>query len=168
MSGKDCIYWDTNVFLAYINKDRHFPDEVIQGIEELALLVDKHQVDLATSAYTLVEISEALTPKEAYEKFVAFFSHTNVHLIDTTVKIANSASHIRSQIKIQDGNCLGTVDCIHLASSSFFKCKSFYTLDGVNGKKDGILTHSTSLKELLKLEIERPTRKGPPKLPLDL
>ena len=84
MSGRNSIYWDTCIFLAWIkNEERVNPDDM-QGVYELATKFDMGQVDIVTSVITITEILQTTISEEQYNNFKRLYSKRNFLLVDVT------------------------------------------------------------------------------------
>ena len=55
-AGKQDLYWDTVVWLAWLIDERHWPSGVLTGIQDVVLEVEAGQTVLFTSAMTRTEI----------------------------------------------------------------------------------------------------------------
>jgi len=165
MSGKDKAYWDSCIFIAYLNDEiRDDPLDML-GIDELATLFDMGQIDLVTSTITITEVLRTSIKPEDYQRFRLLFSRKNCHLVDVTRKIAEISHEIRNFYYQPPAATLTVPDCIHLATAIWFQCGAFYTFNG-EGKRPGLLSLNNPIANLYDLQIQKPTPTSPPQLPL--
>jgi hypothetical protein len=120
MSGKLAYeYWDSCVFLAFLQNEQHRPGEA----EEIASQIRRFEMgalNLFTSAITITELTEAARlNNEQQQKLVGFFSRSNFQLIDANEPVCRLASEIRSYFKINSvqGFHPTTPDAIQVASA---------------------------------------------------
>ena len=135
-SYKRVAGWDSCIFLSWLLDEQAHGQEVIDGIAEMADLVDKGILHLATSVLTLPEVLESKMLPSVYNAFEALFERPNVHLIDVDRKIAKTAHEIRSYYAAQKTTdsapkikVIQTPDAIQLATAIEYRCDEFFTLD---------------------------------------
>jgi predicted nucleic acid-binding protein len=131
-TGKPKYYWDSCIFIAWLQNEPREP-EVVEGIEEVVAGVHNGRSILCTSVLTQTEVLESRLPTEAAELFKNIFRRRNVVQIDVDPRIAARAREIREyyasrSIKIR------TPDSIHLATAILYKVDEFHTFDG-SGKR---------------------------------
>lgn len=166
MSGKSpVIYWDTNVFLAFCKNETKHGEDVLKAIDEIVRKIEANNLQLATSAISLAELVKGNPTDDQVELIERVFSRSNIHLIDTNRVIAELAGEIYKKMDTRCSTKLTIPDCIHLASASYYKCTVFYTLDGINGKRDGLLTIAEQLKENFGIKVNIPSIEGNLPLP---
>lgn len=166
MSGKaPVIYWDTNVFLAYCKNEDKFGEAILKAIEETIKEIESNHLQLATSTIAFAELVRGNPSDEQKKQIKAVFTRPNTHFIDTNLYIAELAGEIYRSIGTNSKTRLTIPDCIHLASASYFKCAVFYTLDGIKGKDDGILTNAEQLEADFEIKVKTPSITGTIPLP---
>jgi predicted nucleic acid-binding protein len=130
------IYWDTNIFLAWLKGEANTPEE-IAGMREHRDLVVRREARLATSIITVTEILQSTLKVAARDKLLALTGHRNFRYVEVNPGVAWLAHEIRDYYyRLDDG--LPTVsapDAFHLASAIVTPgCRELYTFDGKNGK----------------------------------
>ena len=161
MSGKmPVVYWDTNVLLAYCKQEKKHGEDILSAIDEIVQEIESKVIHLATSTLSLAELVRGKPNNDQIQIINSVFLRTNTHLIDTNQIIAELAGDIYCKIGSNSKTKLTIPDCIHLASALYFKCEVFYTLDGINGKPDGILTYANLLKTVYGITISKPSIVG--------
>lgn len=161
MSGKEAIYWDSCIFIAYATNETRVDERDMAGVEELVKLIDMNQFVLVTSVITITEVLEKSSGTKAREIFLDFFKRPNSLLVDITRPIAEIAHDIRNDYTLGNGQKLSTADSLHIASAINTRCSVFYTFDGCSAKKDGILQLHDQILAKYGLEISKPTPKYP-------
>jgi hypothetical protein len=64
-AGRKLVYWDTAVWLAWLQNERHWPETVLAGIEDVILQLENGKLLLLTSSITRSEVFEGrLSPKQ--------------------------------------------------------------------------------------------------------
>lgn len=159
MSGKEAIYWDSCIFIAYFKQEIREDPNDLAGIEELMHLFEMKQCFLATSVVTISEVLQYKTGNETHKKFRDFLNRQDIVLIEITRQIADIAQHIREKYRNTDDSTLSTPDCLQLASAIRYKCSPFYTFDGCTGKKNSILKIREQMLQDYNIEILRPSPK---------
>jgi predicted nucleic acid-binding protein len=142
MPGKKKIYWDANVFLAWLKNEQQWGAAIMGGIEDTVRKVHNNEAVLFTSTMTQTEIFESRLNHAAKEKWEGVFKRKNVKMISVDQRIGALGSHIRdyyNRKKMQ----IASPDAIHLATAIIYKADEFHTLDGA-GKKQ----RSTDLLKL--------------------
>jgi predicted nucleic acid-binding protein len=138
MSGNKIrsIYWDANIFIAWLSGENRDPDEM-NGIAEQLEMLEKGKLIICTSTITLTEVLRSkLLPHNA-ELFGLLFKRPSYQLIDVSRKVIATAHDIRdyySRHKEAASTDLTTPDAIHLASAIEEGCEVFYTFDGKDSR----------------------------------
>jgi predicted nucleic acid-binding protein len=131
-TGKNTVYWDTSVFLAWI-KDEKRPNGEIDGVNYFAEKIAKNEIILLTSTLINVEILESTLNDEAKTRFNNLFKRRNCIQADADARIMQLASKIRDYYQNQktvDGNrTLSTPDSIHLATAIQYGVNELHTFD---------------------------------------
>jgi predicted nucleic acid-binding protein len=156
MTGKNIIYWDSCIFIAWLkNEPRNDPNDLL-GIEKLVTLFEMGQIDIATSAITFIEVLQNETGLAEFEKFRQLFSRRNIFLVDVDRKIAELSHDIRNYYRQFNSKTLSTPDCIHLATAIIFQCSEFYTFDGESNYPGKLLTLEKPIAGEYDLNILKP------------
>lgn len=74
---KQIVYWDTCIFLAWLNNEIR-PAGEMEGIQKVADLILKNDAILVTSTLTRAEILESKVSKGAIDKYDAVMRRSNV------------------------------------------------------------------------------------------
>lgn len=154
MSGKTKpkIYWDTCVFLAWIQEEappkRKAGD--MEGLERIITLVNRGEMLLFTSVLTHTEVLASKMEDGAKSRYSAVFQRPEIIEIAVDNPIAKLASEIRdfyiqAREKLpaeqrEQALKVSTPDAIHLATAIHYGAEEFHTFDGDDEKKrDGLL-----------------------------
>jgi hypothetical protein len=132
-AGKKVIYWDTSVFLAWL-QDEPWDAEIIDGIEATVRHVHNNQILLITSIVTDTEVLRSRMTPEALRKWEGVFKRKNVKMIVHDQRVGRKSNEIRDcffQRKIK----IATPDSIHLATAIINEADEFHTLDGAGPTK---------------------------------
>lgn len=126
------LYWDSSVFLSYINETA----ARIETLDELLERAARGEIEIVTSVCSIVEVAfvsseqgENKLSEEAAQKIDALWSdRTAVRLIEFHELIARDA---RALIRggLADGWALKPFDAIHLATASRAKVAECHTYD---------------------------------------
>lgn len=172
MPGGNLYYWDTCMFLAWINDEERKTGEM-DGVREVVERVKRREVKVMTSALTLVEVLSAKLPVGFDTLFQNFMRRIDRVNVDT--KVATLAHDIRNHYATRSaefgGKNLSTPDAIHLATAIFYRADEFHTFDeGGSGKSLGLIPLSGDVGghrlTICKPEARHPTldlRKPSPK-----
>ncbi|MEL7645362.1 MAG: PIN domain-containing protein [Anaerolineaceae bacterium] len=161
MSGKEAIFWDSCVFIAYAKNENRSDSSDIAGIEYLVQSIDMNQYVLVTSVVTIPEVLEKSTGSKAYNIFLDILKKPNLLLVDITRYIAEIAHEIRNEYCFENGQRLTTPDSLQIAAALNYKCSAFYTFDGCSTKGNGLLQLHDQIKNSYGLEILKPQPKYP-------
>lgn len=146
------VYWDTNVFLSYLNDQ---PGRAPQ-IEALLAEAEAGKLEIVTSTVTIAEVafaaseqlSGALDPK-VEEKIAAFWGPP-IRMAEFHAAIgARAAQLIRDAMARKTG--LKPMDAIHLATAEQIGANEFHTYDDLNRFKPLV---SFSIQEVPALDIQ--------------
>ena len=132
-SNKYKIYWDTNIFLAWLKGESQEP-AVMDGIIEVVQNIRLNKIILMTSVTTRTEVLDATLSEEAQKKFSKLFDRRNVQMINLDHRIADKSHFIRNFYH-EKGIKLSTMDCQHLATAIIYRADEFQTLDGSGKRK---------------------------------
>jgi predicted nucleic acid-binding protein len=141
-SGKQLIYWDTCVFIAWLKDEKHiWPASVIQGIQHIADLVMANQAILLTSTLIRAEIFLSNLTLEEKRAFQGVLRRSNVMEIAPDMRITDRASSIRKHYNTPPREKIKTPDAIHLATAIIYSADEMQTMDGfdVSGNHKGLL-----------------------------
>ena len=154
MKGKEKIYWDACIFLAWLQDEPGDPG-VMEGIEEAVRQVQNNEAILITSIMTQTEVLESKMPKEAQLKFENLFKRRNVLWINHDTRVGKLSHDIRDHYD-QQSIKISSADSVHLASAILYEASVFYTLDGSGKKKRGYLLPLDGNVAGHKLAIKKP------------
>lgn len=132
-TGKQKIYWDSNIFLAWLKNEQQEPS-VTDGIEEAIRKVRNNEIVLFTSVMTRTEVLESTLPPEAQDKFSKLFDRRNVTMVNIDKRVSDKAHSIRDYYR-QKNIKLSSADCMHLATAILYSADEFQTLDGSGKRK---------------------------------
>jgi len=171
MSGsqKKIFYWDTCIFIAYLNGD--VPSEAghkefLPDIDKLVQENMKGENIIVTSQISVVEVIHTLEDPDQEEKFLKLFNGRGVQSYDVDPRVASKAREIRFHFhKNEPGGKkpIATPDAIHLATAAILKVDEMHTFDDGRRDRNSLLALSEH-PFLKKLKIVRP-RVEQPELP---
>jgi len=124
---KSKYYWDTSVFLAWLQDEVRAPAEM-EGLAEIASMIDRQGAVLITSVVTKTEVLQSNLDAKACAAFNEIFKRSNFQLCDVTEAISDLASEIRDHCR-HDGRKLKTPDALHLATAITYKVNEMHTFD---------------------------------------
>jgi predicted nucleic acid-binding protein len=139
-AGKNIIYWDTAVWLAWLTGERHWPETVIAGIEDVILQLEAGKIQLITSSITRSEIFQGRLTTEQKNLWTSITRRSDVRAIAADDRINDRSSAIREYHQDRGVKIL-TPDAIHLATAVLYKADEFQTMDGLDksGKPKRVL-----------------------------
>ena len=126
--AKKIYYWDTCCFIAWLTS-KDYPQEVLDGLDDVAKEVNENRAILCTSVMTDTEILEGQLTADQITKFQNLFKRRNVIQITLDQRIARRASEIRNYYNGR-GIKIKTPDATHLATAIIYEAEEFHTLDG--------------------------------------
>jgi predicted nucleic acid-binding protein len=133
-TGKDhIVYWDTCIFLAWMNDETRQAGEM-EGLGKIAELVMRAEVTLVTSTITRAEILQSKTSQEAMKKYDGLLRRSNVVPQNVDLSIAKLTSELMDFYIDSDFELL-TPDAIHLATAIHYNVHEFHTFDGCKAKQ---------------------------------
>lgn len=133
-TGKDhIVYWDTCVFLAWMNDETRAPGDR-EGVGKIAKLVDRAEVVLITATLTRAEILHSKTKAEAMKKYDLLLRRSNVIPHNLDLPIAKLTRELMDFYIDSDFELL-TPDAIHLATAIHYNAHEFQTFDGCDATK---------------------------------
>ena len=135
--GKKVVYWDSNIFLTVITKDKR-DSELFLGAQETLTQLSKKDCFLVTSQITRIEVLQSKITENAEKIFDGVLKRSNVTVVDVGRRITDLSREIRDG-KYHSGKVLSTPDSIHLATAIQYECDELHTNDGddllsLNGK----------------------------------
>lgn len=142
MAGDSPIYyWDTCLFLAWLNDEDRKSGEM-DGVREVIARHRRREVKIITSTLTQVEVLQSKIPVGVGDSFIGLLRRVTRVGLDT--KIAGLAhdlrDHYASKAADNDGKTLSTPDAIHLATAIHLRANEFHTFDsGGSGKSLGLI-----------------------------
>ena len=155
-------YWDTCVFLAWIQDEDNRTPEEKAGLADIALKIHKNEARLVTSGITKGEILKSTLSKDGIEKLDALFKRKNFDWVQTELRVYDIMHDIRDYYqKIKDTENLPTVtqaDSIHLASAIWIEADEFHTFDENDKKRKrrALLPLSGNVAGKYNLVIKKP------------
>lgn len=157
------IYWDTTCWLAWLNDERHWPTNVITGIQDVVYEVETGNAVLFTSAVTRGEIFFGKLNLDQKNMFAKLMRRTNVTEVSADPRIMDRASAIR-EYHAARGQRVQTPDATHLATAVLYKADEFQTMDGLGsaGSKRGLLKLNSDVGGYKLMVIHPYPRKTPP------
>ncbi len=127
-TGKEIVYWDTCVFLAWMKDEVRAPGEM-EGVSQVAKRVMSDDIILVTSILTRAEIIEAKMTPEQMAKYDLITKRSNVVPQNLDPPISVLTSEIRGHYLTTDFELL-IPDAIHLATAIHYNANEFHTFDG--------------------------------------
>jgi predicted nucleic acid-binding protein len=131
--AKPKVYWDANIFLAWLHEETVHGPGVLDGIEEMAREINDNKAILFTSVMTKTQVLECKLSARKLAIFSNLFKRRNVTMIVQDERVADKAHEIRNHYA-QRKITLSAEDCVHLATAILYQADVFYTLDG-SGKR---------------------------------
>lgn len=129
---KPLVYWDTSIFLAWLQDEQRKPGEM-DGVRECVSGVNSGNIVLVTSHITKTEILESMMAPEAQESLERLLKRRNVRSIAVDGRVGSLSSKLRDyyqkQRAIDGGPPLSTPDAIHLATAIIYQVDEFHTFD---------------------------------------
>ncbi len=132
-AGKNIIYWDTSVFLAWLKDEDNEPG-VIEGIDATVRQIHNGQIILLTSIVTDTEVLRGRLSPDAQEKWEAVFKRRNVRMVVHDQRVGRKSNQIRECFDAR-GIIIETPDSIHLATAILYQADEMHTLDGKGKRK---------------------------------
>ncbi len=133
-TGRDhIVYWDTCIFLAWMNDEKR-PVGDMEGLLQIAQLVERAEVILITSTLTRAEILQSRTSPEAMKKYDLILRRSNVVPHNLDLPIAKLTSELMDFYLKSDFELL-IPDAIHLATALHYNAHEFHTFDGADKTK---------------------------------
>jgi predicted nucleic acid-binding protein len=139
-AGKPIIYWDTAVWLAWLLNERHWPETVVAGIEDVVRHLDDGKLILFTSSITRSEIFQSRLSQEQKNKWQSMMRRSDLHEVAADSRVNDRSSAIREYHDTRKVK-IATPDAIHLATAVLYKADEFHTMDGLDksGKQRRVL-----------------------------
>lgn len=131
-SGKPVYYWDTCIFLAWIQDEKRESGEM-EGLSEIVSMVDAEECLILTSVNTRIEVLNSSLTQDGQEKFNGLFQHPSFTFADVSLPISEVASQIRDFYKRQTPQSMSVKvpDAIHLGTAIIYReVDQFHTFDG--------------------------------------
>jgi len=155
-------YWDTCLFLAWLNDEQRKTGEM-DGVREVIERHKRREVRIMTSVLTSIEVLSAKVPVGMDTLFSGLMKRVNRISVDT--KCAGLAHDLRNYytLKAQEhsGKTISTPDAIHLATAVLYRADEFHTFDhDGDGKTLGLLPLSGNVGGHA-LKICKPEAKSP-------
>ncbi|TPI70335.1 MULTISPECIES: type II toxin-antitoxin system VapC family toxin [unclassified Mesorhizobium] len=163
MAGASPIYyWDTCLFLAWLNDEIRKSGEM-DGVREVIARHKRREVKLVTSVLTRVEVLQSKIPVGVGNSFTDLMKRMTQLGMD--IKVAGLShdlrDHYSANAAAHGGKTLSTPDAIHLATAIHYRADEFHTFDnGGSAKSLGLLPLSGNVGGH-KLKICKPEAKSP-------
>lgn len=127
--AKRSVYWDTSIFLCFLNHDEEARRHICEDILQHASMEEVH---ILTSTFTIVEVirprrkslpkAQALTPTQI-AKIKGMFRWPFI----TTIELDDRTSHYASDLARDHG--LAPADAVHAASAILWKADALQAWD---------------------------------------
>ena len=155
-------YWDTCLFLAWLNDEQRKTGEM-DGIREIIARHKRREVKLVTSVLTQVEVLRSKMPVGVETSFTGLLKRMSRLSMD--IKIASLAhdlrNHYASVVAATGGKTLSTPDAIHLATAIHYRVDEFHTFDEKDGSSSlGLISLSGNVGGH-KLTVCKPEARSP-------
>jgi predicted nucleic acid-binding protein len=128
MIGKQSLYWDACIFVAWLKNEQREDVKEMDGIYEMFNSIERGNVLLLTSLITRIEILECTLSHKARENFEKLFQRKNFQEMPVNQRIAELARTVRNSYQKQNIR-IRTPDTIHLATAIHYNAEKFYTFD---------------------------------------
>ena len=120
-------YWDTNCFIALINKEMTTKEVYLNAIVQTYEDMISGCVEIITSD---VILSEILLPEKEKKDFInALKSCPHFELVEPRTKTYEFAGELRQKCKDQSVHIPKNADSIHIASAILFGVTEFWTTE---------------------------------------
>lgn len=129
MDKRRCLYWDTSIFLCFLNRDEQERGKICEDVLQHAAM---EEVLILTLTYTIVEVirprkrsipsSEPLTPQQI-DKIKNMFRWPFIQTIELDDRAALYASDL-----VRDHR-LAPADAVHAASAILWKAEALQAWD---------------------------------------
>ena len=136
------LFWDSNVFIAHINKEEAHQD----FLDDLSTILEHSQIEVYTSGIALAEITPKRISPSRWETFNDFVNSLKqmVNVIDPSPNICTTAGKLKDYRYSKSGSTkrvLTTGDAIMLATAIVLQrepyniqIEAFHTFDNGRGK----------------------------------
>lgn len=140
MSGtKPIYYWDTCLFLAWINNETTRKPGEMDGVAGVLDRFRKREVSLITSVITLVEISSAKLPAGIGGLVEDVMQRPNFTKLAVDIRVAKLARDLRNHYLDRaaqyGGKTLTLPDAMHVATAIIYRVNELHTFDGKDQPK---------------------------------
>jgi len=126
MAGANPLYyWDTCLFLAWIQDEERKPGEM-DGVREIIDRSKRRDCRIMTSVITSVEVLQSKIPAGVDTMFTGLMKR--VERVGIEAKVARMAHDIRDFYH-KNGQKLLTPDALHLATAILYRANEFHTFD---------------------------------------
>lgn len=131
MAGASPLYyWDTCLFLAWLNDEARKSGEM-DGVREVIARHKRREVRIMTSVLTRIEVLQSKIPVGVGSSFTDLLKRINQMGMDT--KVAGLShdlrDHYAANAAANGGKILSTPDAIHLATAIHYRADEFHTFD---------------------------------------
>jgi len=136
MPGRPLYYWDTCLFLAWI-QDEQRPSGEMAGVREVIARAKRRDALIMTSVLTITETLQSKIPAGVETLFHGLMQKVERKSID--IKIARLAHDLRDYYSQRSGSAegrtLSTPDALHLATAIMYRADEFHTFDAKGSRK---------------------------------
>jgi predicted nucleic acid-binding protein len=160
-------YWDTCIFLAFLQNENHRPGE-LDYIKEQAQKFDLGALTIVTSSITVVELLEARLTADVRSTWKQMIRRSNFQFVEAGQSICELAALIRNYYKSNEKFWPTTPDALHVASAIAAQTSigipiRLLTLDSDDKSKDsekGLTKLNGKIAGAYDLLITRPPTQG--------
>lgn len=119
------------MFIAWLMDERNWPQDILDGIQDVVYDLERGKIILFTSTLTRTEIF-SLTPEQT-QKYDALMQRRNLREIAPDARVTARSSAIREYYSARSMS-VRVPDAIHLATAIIYEADEFHTLDGIQKK----------------------------------
>ena len=162
MAGTSPLYyWDTCLFLAWLNDEQRKSGEM-DGVREVVERVKRREVRLMTSVITKIEVLSSRIPVGLDSLFEGLMKRVTRLSVDTRVAgLAHDLRDFYQKNPGPGGKKLAVPDAIHLATGILYRADEFHTFDEDGSSKSlGLIPLSGNVGGH-RLKICKPESKNP-------
>ena len=163
MAGPSPIYyWDTCLFLAWLNDEQRKQVEM-DGVREVIARHKRREVKLITSVLTQIEVLQSKMPVGVGTSFIDLLKRMTRAGIDSKIALLahDLRDHYATLAASTGAKLLSTADAIHLATAIHYRVNEFHTFDETGDARHlGLLPLSGNVGGH-KLKICKPEARSP-------
>jgi predicted nucleic acid-binding protein len=135
----ELVYWDTTIWIAYIQAEKRMNPDEMEGVYESARKIKAKNQNLLTSVFVRMELSDTKMGPDKIAIWHNFCKKRNVFYKDTDLRVGELYTEIIDHYNIINKLSkkeIGPLDAQHLAIAINYNVDAFYTFD--SGQKGGI------------------------------